>query len=726
MASINLGTLYCNSTSSQYGIYDCTIYYDSITRNGLKVTVNNLRVVMTSRTSKRTTNRIAGTAAIGYAENYVTFNKTLHSSGSLSPMEITFDTGSPEYETTGTSVYIAVWVASTGASSNWNNFQGNSPLSLGTYLSCPGATTSINVFAVSKRSGFAGLTSVQVDWMTDDVCDYVWYSIDNGNNWTSVYANSSYGSFDITGLNYNTSYNFKLRVRRSDSQQTTDSGTYTQSTYDINYITSDVPSEISNGQSLNITAINPSGASCQIRLETIINGVTTSRIKKSGLNATFTVDEINSLLQYCTNNSKFIVRFVADTLDNEGAIKYNLWKDTEYKIINSDPEFSNFTFEDSNQDVVNITGNNQILIKNKSILKVNITSKNKMVAKNYATPTRYDISCANRSSSLSYSESDISSELGTIANIGVVNCIVKAVDSRNFHTDISKQIQVIDYFTPTMIYSVARVNNFENNTLIKLNGSFAKVIVGNEAKNTILSVKLRYKIADDTSEYSEWQNITFTIDTDNATYTCTDKTLVLDNTNTYFVQLQVQDKFESYIETVKVSEGIPIMFISSNKKNVGIGKLNEKEEYSLDVKGTYYKNGVDIFDLIYPIGRGFIDFTDTDFTNYLGFTWERTLVGMTAVGIDVNDGDFNVIGKTGGEKTHTLTESEMPVHNHSGTVYSMSQGNISTTAAKLTYKDGSTTDLVSEGLMWLDQSGGGQAHNNLQPYGVVAYWKRIK
>ena len=30
-----------------------------------------------------------------------------------------------------------------------------------------------------------------------------------------------------------------------------------------------------------------------------------------------------------------------------------------------------------------------------------------------------------------------------------------------------------------------------------------------------------------------------------------------------------------------------------------------------------------IYNQIFPIGRGFLDFTDTDYSNYLGFTWER-------------------------------------------------------------------------------------------------------
>ena len=597
MASINLGALYCNGTSSTYGVYDCVIYYDDVTRSGLNVTVHNLRVVMTARSSRRTTNRIAGTSAIGNSDNYITFNTTLNKSGTLSPDTITYNCGSPSYQTTGTSVYIAIRLASTGNSSSWGNFQGNSPLSLGTYISCPGASTSINTFTVSKRSGFAGLTSVLVNWSTADICDYVWYSIDNGSSWISVYVNSNYGSFNINGLNPGTSYNFKLRVRRSDSQQTTDSGTYVQSPYMYNTISSNNP-YVSNGSTLTVTASNPSGCSSNLKLEIIVDGTGYPKFIKTGNSVTFSKEEVEDLMRYFPNNSTFPIRVTAATLNDSGTESYWHWKDGTYTVIDSNPEFNEFTFEDSNQDVVNITGNNQVLVKNKSLLKVNISSDNKMVAKNYATASRYDISCANRSSSISYDESDVYSELGTIANIGTVSCIVKAVDSRGFHTDITKGIQVIDYFTPTMIYSVGRVNNFENNTLIKINGSFAKVIIDNEAKNTVLSVKLRYKIADDTSEYSEWQDITFTLNADNGTYTCTDKTLILDNTNTYFIQLQVQDKFESYTETIKVSEGIPIMFVSSNKKNVGIGKLNDKEEYSLDVKGEYYKDGVELFDYL--------------------------------------------------------------------------------------------------------------------------------
>lgn len=126
----------------------------------------------------------------------------------------------------------------------------------------------------------------------------------------------------------------------------------------------------------------------------------------------------------------------------------------------------------------------------------------------------------------------------------------------------------------------------------------------------------------------------------------------------------------------------------------------------------------EILNLVYPIGRGFIDFTDTDYSNYLGFTWERELVGMTAVGLDTTQIEFNEIGKTGGEKKHKLTIDEIPPHFHNCRTYS---GN---------NVDGKQWSIKSinnspEGGIVTDNTGEYQPHNNLQPYKVVSYWKRI-
>lgn len=146
-----------------------------------------------------------------------------------------------------------------------------------------------------------------------------------------------------------------------------------------------------------------------------------------------------------------------------------------------------------------------------------------------------------------------------------------------------------------------------------------------------------------------------------------------------------------------------------------------KTDSDTDVYSCNYVNG--LLNLLCPIGRGFIDFTDTDYSNYLGFTWERELVGMTAVGLDTTQTEFNSVGKVGGEKTHILTINEMPNHTHSLYYY----GTEGTYNPPYTAKvENSTSGEASYGTnVNTTYTGNNQSHNNLQPYKVVAYWKRI-
>jgi microcystin-dependent protein len=93
------------------------------------------------------------------------------------------------------------------------------------------------------------------------------------------------------------------------------------------------------------------------------------------------------------------------------------------------------------------------------------------------------------------------------------------------------------------------------------------------------------------------------------------------------------------------------------------------------------------------------------------------LEGRVPVGLDTSQTEFNVLGETGGAKTHTLTSGEMPSHVHDQYVTASPGGYIdgreSWTGDKLVapYPSGITTG----------SSGGGGAHNNLQPYIVLNY-----
>ena len=94
--------------------------------------------------------------------------------------------------------------------------------------------------------------------------------------------------------------------------------------------------------------------------------------------------------------------------------------------------------------------------------------------------------------------------------------------------------------------------------------------------------------------------------------------------------------------------------------------------------------------------------------------------GRTTVGLDPDDTDFNTIGKTGGEKTHVLTESEMPTHSHSMVFTATGSGS----GVGIPWS-GSTT-VYGEDPASCKPAGGSQAHNNMSPNIVTVYIIKAK
>lgn len=97
--------------------------------------------------------------------------------------------------------------------------------------------------------------------------------------------------------------------------------------------------------------------------------------------------------------------------------------------------------------------------------------------------------------------------------------------------------------------------------------------------------------------------------------------------------------------------------------------------------------------------------------------------GRTLVGKDSTDTEFNTLGKTAGEKTHTLTVSEMPSHNHLRDIENKIVNNGSGGAWSPSLKGtGNMTDENNS----TRNTGGGQAHNNLQPSLTLNYIIKAK
>lgn len=84
------------------------------------------------------------------------------------------------------------------------------------------------------------------------------------------------------------------------------------------------------------------------------------------------------------------------------------------------------------------------------------------------------------------------------------------------------------------------------------------------------------------------------------------------------------------------------------------------------------------------------------------------LKGRIVVGRDAAQTEFDVLGETGGAKTHTLLESEMPAHTHAIDVVA--------SGGALTKVKLDNISVANSGTFETLSKGGGGAHNNLQPY----------
>ena len=174
---------------------------------------------------------------------------------------------------------------------------------------------------------------------------------------------------------------------------------------------------------------------------------------------------------------------------------------------------------------------------------------------------------------------------------------------------------------------------------------------------------------------------------------------------------------------------------------VGSTSGTNKDAGSKKVATEEYVNNM--VDLIYPVGSIYMSANDTSPSTLFGGEWERIEDRFLLAA-----GDTYSAGSKDGEAAHTLTENEIPSHNHGekplvGSMWNIaSQGigkNFELAAKGIVSIDmdkveghGYTVNSATEAIdgFKIDAShehnsvGGGQPHNNMPPYLAVYMWKR--
>lgn len=146
-----------------------------------------------------------------------------------------------------------------------------------------------------------------------------------------------------------------------------------------------------------------------------------------------------------------------------------------------------------------------------------------------------------------------------------------------------------------------------------------------------------------------------------------------------------------------------------------------------------------------PVGTIVVLGVSTNPNTLYGFGTWTAIAGKVLVGYDSGQTEFDTLDETGGAKTHTLITAEMPSHTHtqdahnhthrqwlmngagaSGAHYGF--GYQSNTGARNDMAAATTSGEVQYGNLPTtatnQNTGGGGAHNNLQPYIVKYMWQR--
>ena len=409
----------------------------------------------------------------------------------------------------------------------------------------------ITSFAVFQRDE----TSVTYSFSHDTPCDYAWYSIDNGATWRGL-SNSNI----VSGLSANTTYQFKLRLRRTDSQLTTDSSTYPQTTY--NYPHCIESPDFTIGDAFTLKLYNPLGREVKITGYAKSNNAEIFAGIANGNTLTGFHDPNSVNLQYASipNSQSGAYKVIVSS----GNVAMERDNGNIYRIRgNEAPTINAFDYIDSNSAVVAVTGDNTQIVQNKSMLQARFHS----ATPNYGSGgiQSYTLEC-NGISIGGYNAG--SYDIGVIDSARDVELKLTAYDSRGLSASKALTVKMVAYELPNATIDLQRLNNYEDETYLTVDGSVSSVL----GKNT-MTIQYRYKLSG--GAYGSFTTIADK----------TKQTLSLDKNNSYIFNVLVTDVFGGRFDKEYVlNKGTFPLFIDTEKNSVGINCF-PKYERSLEING---------------------------------------------------------------------------------------------------------------------------------------------
>lgn len=411
-------------------------------------------------------------------------------------------------------------------------------------------------------------TSLKVTWSCNEKSNHIWYKLNDGENWVDKgNPNAKTGSFTVSGLSANTTYKIQVAVQREATGLWTSTGNKSQTTYD--YPKPTAITDFTIGDSTTITVSNPLKRSYTLKL---ISKVNNSEIGSYSGNVNGNISGFNDAgsvsKQYATIPSAKSGKYYAKV--TYGSVTKTSGEAT-YKTKDSDCtpsiDSTKISYYDGVASVVNITGNKQHIVRNKSDLHIKRVD-GYATAKKSASITKCEFTFNG------VTKTDADSNFGKVNLSSDAKFIVKVTDSRGYTNSIEKTVTILNWQSPTMNIRGDRLNNYEDETTFQAVVSFYSV----NNKNAVTGITVQYK-KEGASSYTNSFNLTNNVA----------NTISLDKLSVYNIRATCTDKFGSYTVEFKIPRGTPILFVDTKKLSVGVNCFPSNDE-SFEVEGKMRLN----------------------------------------------------------------------------------------------------------------------------------------
>lgn len=228
------------------------------------------------------------------------------------------------------------------------------------------------------------------------------------------------------------------------------------------------------------------------------------------------------------------------------------------------PTIGSVSYLDANSSCVRITGNNQQIVQNQSLVRFNVTG---IVA--YNATIQSVTATVNGTVYYLNANGSTATNAGITINSGTdVEAVITVTDSRGLQSTKTITITMVAWSIPSAIITAERQNNFYTQTSITVDAGYTNV-----GSNT---VSITYTATEDSGTLA---NVSGTLQ-DGVT-----SVVNLDNNYSWTVWVHLTDSFggkSSY--KAFVSRGMPIIFFDYQKSSVGINCFPVGEK-TLEVNG---------------------------------------------------------------------------------------------------------------------------------------------